>query len=564
MDRFSFGTFLVDEYNQEAFSLCHDVANLRTDTSMPIVLIGDPGTGKTHLLYSIVARIRTLESSTGIAYVTANEIPDSVRGLLEHPAPVKDAANAVLLVDHLESFNADIDVLERIIRLFLDNGHSVVCATNVHPARITHFPGSFAKLLDEGHRVSILPQDSPSRLELVEYTIREEHEGIIARLEQEIDDLKQFVTSSSESHESAEDEESLLFSLRKELEITKAELDMAQAKLSGSSQDAVHDAHPEVENAPTIDVRGLMEEIEQLRGENALNAVAGKEAVALRGRIDSLQKERDALRDQLGQEGGSLEAPSLGVTLDASGEQNIREDAQMMVKRAEKMVREMQENREKFVESQQQHQQQLTEIKALEDAFRQHETISVPKKNEEVEAFAQRLATLEQERDVVVGQYDSLKERLKVLEVERERVHGEFAEQKAELQQCKEDLKEAQVLLTEKTEAMISLDMSLEHLRKDQTDTTGQFNAEISRYEQRLAKYRAETEEAKQNEAFLEKELTSIQTQLKDASERVQRIVSSGSVDDDEPEASVEDTDDDESSQISELVDHFDLDDPRR
>jgi hypothetical protein len=35
-------------------------------------------------------------------------------------------------------------------------------------------------------------------------------------------------------------------------------------------------------------------------------------------------------------------------------------------------------------------------------------------------------------------------------------------------------------------------------------------------------------------------------------------------LDDDEPEASVDDTDGDESSQISELVDHFDLDDPRR
>ena len=43
----------------------------------------------------------------------------------------------------------------------------------------------------------------------------------------------------------------------------------------------------------------------------------------------------------------------------------------------------------------------------------------------------------------------------------------------------------------------------------------------------------------------------------------MQRIVSSGLVDDDEPEVSAEDTDD-ESSQISELVDHFDLDDPRR
>lgn len=519
MDRYSFGTFLVYQHNQEAFTLCHDVANLRADAPLPIVLIGDTGTGKTHLLYSIVSRIRTSESATGIAYVTANEIPDSVRNLLDHPAPVKDARHAVLLVDHLESFHADIDVLERIIRLFIDNGHAVVCASNIHPARITHFPGSFSKLLDDGHRVSILPEDSPSRLELIEYTIREEHEGIIARLEQEIVELKQFVTSTSEGHESEEDEESLLFSVRKELEVTKAELEMAQAKLAART---LHAAHPEGEDAPTIDVHGLLEEIEQLRGENALNAVAAKEVTMLRDRMFDLEAERDKLREQVRNESSTSDTAKESD----SDEQDVRDEARSLAQRAEQMVNAMKENRERYTESQKKHQQQLTEIKELESIFRKHEEMTLAAPSGGSQADNDRLKHLEQERDSVKEQYASLKDRSQAIEAERNQVYGEFTRQKEELQRCINDLEEAKSLLTEKTEAMITLDMSLEQLRKDQAESTGRFNAEIARYEDRIAHYKSATDESKQNEEFLENELTTLQAHLLEASERVDRIVS--------------------------------------
>jgi chromosomal replication initiation ATPase DnaA len=115
MDRYSFATYLVDEFNQEAFTLCHDVANLQAEHRMPLVLVGDPGTGKTHLLYSIIARIRTSSARAGIAYVNANEFPQEVLDLIADPAPVQEAPHAVLLVDQLESFGKNLEVLEQVI-----------------------------------------------------------------------------------------------------------------------------------------------------------------------------------------------------------------------------------------------------------------------------------------------------------------------------------------------------------------------------------------------------------------------------------------------------------------
>ena len=58
---------------------------------MPVLLLGDDGCGKTHLLYSVVNQIRSGSARTGLAYVTAREFPDKVRGLIKDPTPVQRA-----------------------------------------------------------------------------------------------------------------------------------------------------------------------------------------------------------------------------------------------------------------------------------------------------------------------------------------------------------------------------------------------------------------------------------------------------------------------------------------
>lgn len=505
MERYSFATYLVDEFNQEAFSLCHDIANLTCEQRQPVVLVGDAGTGKTHLLYSIVGRIRSTTDSTGLAYVTANDFPKAVQDLVEHPKPVQEATNAVLLVDQLESFTDNLEVLENVVRLFLDCGHSVICASRTNVGRLDQLPGGFANMLDNGHHVSILPQNSPTRIELLEQIIRLEHDQVITRLENELAELKQFLTSTSESHESEADEESLLLGLRKELELTRTELNLYRAKESSGG------------NAQAMDssaVQELLTELEQLQGENSLNSVAAREAEGLRARVERLETERDELRIRLSE--SKATGPVL-LDTEASGEPPSAEEARALVARAEHLVQEMQSNREEFSRSQELHTRQLEEIHELEKIFQQHEQtaggseINLPQLREQQEKWKSSVAELEQERD-------DLNERIVYRQTEIEKLTTQCETQREQIVQLQEEL-------SSKTEAIVSMDLSLEDARKKESVASLRVNNQIQQYESRIAELESIEKELTQNESHLFEELQKIDGSLSEAAAWIRSAV---------------------------------------
>lgn len=158
MKRFSFSTFNVDDSNREAFETCRAVSELRTVEPQPVLLLGDDGCGKTHLLYSIVNHVRASSARAGLAYVTAREFPDEVRRLTEDPSPLERAPAAILLVDQLENFTNRARDLAGVVALFLGGGHQVVLASSVHPARLRHLPETLRSLVAAGRIIPIKPR----------------------------------------------------------------------------------------------------------------------------------------------------------------------------------------------------------------------------------------------------------------------------------------------------------------------------------------------------------------------------------------------------------------------
>ena len=59
MARFTFGTFIADDANRDAFRACQEVATRKRASQVPLFILGDEGCGKTHLLYSIVNRVKS-------------------------------------------------------------------------------------------------------------------------------------------------------------------------------------------------------------------------------------------------------------------------------------------------------------------------------------------------------------------------------------------------------------------------------------------------------------------------------------------------------------------------
>lgn len=297
MKRFSFGTFLVDESNRKAFELCRDVANLQPLGPGPFILLGDPGCGKTHLLYSIVSRTRASSTGTGVAYITADDFPKQVRNLTRDPSPVKRATSAILIVDSLERFKDGLDDLEAVVRIFLANNHYVLLATAVHPRRLRNLTEGLRAIFNQGSLVELLAHEMASSLDQMAQRIRKEAEEIIARQSREIEELK---ARTNEAHHDAT-----------------------------SAGEESH-AHAELEELRKKMV-GAESEFEHLRAENSLLSVSAREVGPLRARIEELQDQYEEARSEL--EPASTEAST------------AREGANEMLIEAEVLMDEVQNSR---------------------------------------------------------------------------------------------------------------------------------------------------------------------------------------------------------------------------
>ena len=157
MKGYSFETFQIQEGNQAAYDVCRAVASLEYAGPRPVLLLGPEGSGKGHLLWSIVHEVRASTVKAGLGLVMAHEFPLAVRNLAVNPEPIQRGNPAILLVDELERFHENVPELEAVVQTFLDNGHCVLLASNVAPDRLAAFSDAFKKCLREGQTIAIKP-----------------------------------------------------------------------------------------------------------------------------------------------------------------------------------------------------------------------------------------------------------------------------------------------------------------------------------------------------------------------------------------------------------------------
>lgn len=324
MKRFSFGTFLVDDSNRKAYELCRDAANLKPLGPGPFVLLGDPGCGKTHLLYSIVNRTRAESTGTGVAYITADDFPKQVRKLARDPSPVQRATSAILIVDSLERFKDSFDDLEAVIRVFMASSHYVLLATSVHPSRLRNLTQGLRSLLDQGGLVEMLPQDAANSLEQMAQRIRKEAEEVISRQMREIEELR----AQTEAAGDADADQSATA----ETSEAEAELEELRAQMVGAKS-----------------------ELEHLRAENSLLSVSAREVGPLRARIEELQDQYEEVHSKL--ESAEVEASP------------AREEANEVLCEAEALMGEVQNERPESSEMVQNNIRHLEEVRGLEAAL---------------------------------------------------------------------------------------------------------------------------------------------------------------------------------------------------
>lgn len=190
MIRSGFSIFVVDDANREAFEFCRKMAGLESPAGGLHALVGERGAGKTHLLYAIVDEIRNSSSRTGIAYISPSRIPDELRSLVEDPTPVDLAEQAILLVDDVDRFDEDLQVLGDIVRIFVENDHSVLFTSSVHPGRLRDLPHGLGLALQKTRAIEIGSGGTQRKIALVEQRVRQDFEETHARQAKEIADLR--------------------------------------------------------------------------------------------------------------------------------------------------------------------------------------------------------------------------------------------------------------------------------------------------------------------------------------------------------------------------------------
>jgi hypothetical protein len=503
MKRYTFNNFTVDDRNRPAFDVMRRIADLGPVAPLPLMIIGDEGSGKTHLLYAVVNRLRASSPDTGLAYVTAHDFPDQVRALVDDPSPVERAKTAVLLVDQLDSVdeidpgNGLMEELEAVVRIFMDNGHYVAMASNVHPGRLKNVPDGLRALIERGQTIELEPPQSDGGAHAIEDRIRQESEGLIKRQQEEIQELQQELEAARQaaappepSTQSQQREQEDIVqrlnvakaygeSLERDLATTREEL--AQVRRDQHDAAAASAATAEEEaNALDVEKQAALEEATQVHQELEKAREAVRAAVAL-------ESELGDLRDKL-------------VTAE-TGHAQAREEANELLQRAEGLLEVVEANRAQFTQVEA---EQRKQIENLESLLAKQRAESVPPEDLE-EAKSQALAALSELDDLRAAHEElqrTVDTRLAEAQAETQGVRDahdrttterdQIAESKAALQEenvgLRSELEAAQAHHDDLTTRLESHDQAYEDLQKEAAAQVAEAHGQAGELEGQLSR----------------------------------------------------------------------------
>ncbi len=292
MKGFSFQSFVVHDTNQAAYDICTKVAAAKKDLPCPIVLFGESGSGKTHLLWAIVNHFRERDAKVGVALISAQDFPSKVKSLPDNPDKLKKKYPVILMVDELHLFEDNLQELERVMAAFKQHNQYVIVATNIHPSILPALGQKTKDFLNGGVIVNIEALPKTEGSPVPEVVVKQ-----LMTLKARVAELEGGKGASGGAGQGDA-------ALREELEKTRHERDVARTALERSEGELID----------------LREEMAQLRaGATADDAAEAAAAVQqLEKKKEALVERIAALEDQLDELIGL--APSLGDAQGAGGQ----------------------------------------------------------------------------------------------------------------------------------------------------------------------------------------------------------------------------------------------------
>ena len=173
-DEFTFDTFVVGPSNKLAYAASVAVAEPPAQNYNPLLIYGDSGLGKTHLIYAIANVIRKNDHRSKIAYVKGddltNELVDAIREGKTAEMREKYRQADLLLVDDVQFIAGKKQTQEEFFHTFntlYESGRQIVLTSDRPPSEMTQLEDRLRTRFEWGLLVDVAPPDFETRLAIV-------------------------------------------------------------------------------------------------------------------------------------------------------------------------------------------------------------------------------------------------------------------------------------------------------------------------------------------------------------------------------------------------------------
>lgn len=175
-DEFTFETFVVGPSNKLAYAASVAVAEHPAQNYNPLLIYGDSGLGKTHLIYAIANVIKRNDRSAKIAYVKGDDLTNELVAAIQ-AGPNKTAEMRekyrqadLLLVDDVQFIAGKKQTQEEFFHTFntlYESGRQIVLTSDRPPREMTQLEDRLQSRFVSGLMVDVAPPDFETRLAII-------------------------------------------------------------------------------------------------------------------------------------------------------------------------------------------------------------------------------------------------------------------------------------------------------------------------------------------------------------------------------------------------------------
>ena len=175
-DEFTFDTFVVGPSNKLAYAASMAVAQHPAQNYNPLLIYGDSGLGKTHLIYAIANVIKKNSENAKIAYVKGddftNELVAAIQAGPNKTAEMREKYRQadLLLVDDIQFIAGKKQTQEEFFHTFnnlYESGRQIVLTSDRPPSEMTMLEDRLRTRFEWGLLVDVAPPDFETRLAIV-------------------------------------------------------------------------------------------------------------------------------------------------------------------------------------------------------------------------------------------------------------------------------------------------------------------------------------------------------------------------------------------------------------